>query len=245
MNQITNETAITLPTLQDNATSLGVSVGDLETFRPYDSALPVPALKGYRTVKCLYKKNPKTGKSLAENSYIRVADYISEDLVLSKITSLASIVVGYLQGEEDKLIKQYHVDGASQVSEKDLTIDAIIEAIESSSVSQRLNKEKIEDWYQMEMVDDLTVLFSDKLSIDIDNEPTENELEKLQIVLNAYKGKFVGLASGKTHYKEPDIKAMIEVMDVTGAKDTFIGGRFSVRLEKMLITDSDSLLMSL
>ena len=245
MNLPNIETNNQTPTLEDTAQTLGVSTGDLETFRPYDSALPVPELKGYRTVKCLYKMNPRTKKAAGENSYIRVADYITEDLVIGKVQELASVIVGYLQTEEDKLIKGYHLSGVTGVKESDLTIDAIIEAIEASGTSQRLNKEKIENWFTAELESPLLNLFAERLQIADSDNPTDEELESLQTVLTAYKSKFVGLASGKTHYREPDIKALQGVLHSTGAENTFIGGRFSVRLEKMLTSDNDILLLSL
>ena len=245
VTETVTETNNQTPTLEETAQTLGVSTGDLETFRPYDSSLPVPELKGFRTVKCLYKVNPKTKTSAGENSYIRVADYITEDLVIGKVQELASVIIGYLQTEEDKLIKSYHLTGVKTVKESDLTIESIIEAIEASGTSQRLNKEKIESWFTTEMEVSLYGLFATKLQvIDTDN-PTDDEIEKIAGVLGAYKSKFVGLASGKTHYREPDIKALQAVLSSTGADNTFIGGRFSLRLEKMLQTDSDSLLLSL
>ena len=241
-----NTETIGTTNIENTAHNLGVSVGDLETFRPYDSALPVPALKGYRTVKCLYKVNPRTKVAMAENSYIRVADYITEDLVIGKMNELASIVVDYLQAEEDKLIKSYHVAGALTVKESDLTIESIVEAIEASGVSQRLNKEKIEAWFSAEIEDSLVSLFATKLDIDLSEDAiTEEVTEKLLIAVTAYKTKFCSLASGKTHYRDSDVDSLVQVLEATGADDTFIGGRFKVRLLKMKEVTTDSLLLSL
>ena len=218
---------------------------DVGAFRPYDSALPVPTLKGTRTVKLLYKKNPKTGKSMAENSFIRVADYLTEDLVVSKVNELASYVVSFLQAEEDKLIKSYHVAGAKRIEDRDLSLDAIIESLEASMVSSRLNKEKIAEWFKLTMEEQLIVIIASKLGLPHVEVASEAELEKIETIVLAYKAKFESFASGKTYYRKEEAESLLRALELTGADKSFIGSKFIGRLDKMINDKPDDLLMSL
>ena len=116
-----NTASATTPVISDVLATEEQTVADNTCiFRPYDSALPVPVIKGYRNVKLLYKKNPKTKVAVAANSYIRVADYITEQVVADNIDILAEHIVGYLQLEEDKIIKEAHIAGAESWSWADI-----------------------------------------------------------------------------------------------------------------------------
>jgi len=237
-------------TTADNMTTplnLGVTLqaNDTNTFRPYDSALPVPVLKGYRNVKLLYKAHPKTKVKVADNSYIRVNDHITKQLIQDNIQALAPYIVGYLQAEEDKLIKSYHIAGASTVQEADLNLSKIVDALEASTVSQRLNKEKIEDWFKAELQDALMIALANKTGISLE-EPTEEEIMKLDTVLTAYRNKYSSMAGGKTYYKKEEAQMLLQALCTSeSASQSFIGVKLKSRLDSMMNDTPDTLLMSL
>lgn len=243
----TTNTQIDLNSISD-ATQAAVDAGldaqvDVNTFRPYDSQLPVPVIAGFRVVKCLYKVNPKTKVAAAENSYIRVPAHITEEVVAARISELAPYLVGYLQAEEDKLIKERHIAGLERLTPEFLTLDRVIEALESAGVSQRLNKETIEAWFTAEMYEPLMVAFADKMGVG--EAPTEEQTSKLSSILSVYKAKFGSLASGKTHYRVEEAEMLLRALEVTGAGDTLIGGKFVARLGKMKDSTSADLLLAL
>lgn len=217
---------------------------DTNCFRPYDSALgEQPALAGYRNVKCLYKTNAKTGKVAADNSQIRVEDGITEAVIVERIKELAPYLVGFLQGEQDKIVKRLHLAGMTLLSPKQYSLDEVVAALEASGTSQRLNKEQIEAWFAADMYEILLVAFADKMGIV--EAPTEEQQTKLDAILGVYKAKFGSLASGKTHYREEEADMLLKALSVAGAEDSSIGARFVARLTKMKESTTDSLLLAL
>lgn len=217
---------------------------DFNTFRPYDSQLgDQPTLAGYRNVKCLYKTNAKTGKVAADNSQIRVEDNITEAVIVERIKELAPYLVGYLQGEQDKIVKRLHLAGMTVLSPKQYALDSVVAALEASGTSQRLNKEQIEAWFADTMYEPLLVAFADKMGIV--ESPTAEQQTKLDTVLAVYRNKLGSLASGKTHYREEEADMLLKAIAVTGAEDSSIGARFVARLTKMKETTTDSLLLAL
>jgi len=209
--------------------------------KAYDSQLPIADIAGTRIVKCLYQAAKATGKKKAENTYYRVpTKHLTEELVVSRIAELSPYVLSYLQEQEDKEIKAYHAKGGQQVYTESLSIDKIIEALEASEAGARLNKEKIEAWFTECLQDSLAVAFAARLGITENS--SEQELVKLELVLNAYKAKFASLAGGKTYIKEADCIAMISVVVKAEAEQSLLGKRFIARLESMKKKEDDLLL---
>ena len=212
-------------------------------FKEYDSQLSIPETSDSRIVKCLYQINKQTGKKAGENSYIRIpTDHISEAVISERIAELAPYIVGFLQDEEDKLIKAAHKTGVTSLYTPNLTLDAIIEALESSESGSRLNKEKIAAWFDEYLANDLLLKFSEKLGVTDINAITQDQADKIETILEAYKAKFCMLASGKTSFNESDCDALINVLEKTGADSNPIGARFVIRLTKMKEKTQDALL---
>ena len=214
----------------------------LGEFYAYDSALAstYEEPEGTRLVKCLYKANSE-GKKVAENSYTLVPTaHITEETVIERAADLAPYVVTFLQEWEDKAIKEQHKDGATRIFTEYLTLDKVIAALEESEAGARLNAEKIGKWFVDNLQDSLLLAIMDKLGIT--EEPTEQEAQKLEMVLEAYRKKFESLASGKTFIKEADCKAMIVCMQTAEATDTLLGRKFVSRLENMQKKEDDLLL---
>ncbi len=220
-------------------------------YSAYDSQLPITVPEGMRLVKCLYKENRKTGTKAGENSYILVPEkHLDESVVVAEAARLAPYVSMFLQDVEDKLIKAHHTAGGIGFNDSWLGLDKILEALEDAGQSNRLNKEKIESWYDSAVLDNLALAFSEKLGIDMTGsgelEPTEAELEKLAAVTGAYKAKFASLASGKTVYRKEEAELLQRALVVAGVDKTdSIGARFYARLEGMKAATVDNLLLAL
>lgn len=213
--------------------ALGEKFGE---YKPYDSQLPIAEIAGSRVVKCLYQKS-----SSQASSYVRVpTKHLTEELILERIAELTPYVLTFLQDVEDSMIKADHKAGLLSVYTESLSLDKLIERLEAAEQGARLNKEKIEAWFDDCIAEDLVTFFAAKMNIS--NEPTEDELAKLALVLGAYKKKFASLASGKTFIKEADCIAMAKVIQECGAGDSLIGSRFIARLDKMSQKEEDLLL---
>jgi hypothetical protein len=217
-------------------------------FREYDSQLPIVVESGKRVVKALYKETTgKDGKKkrVGINSYIQVPTaHMTVSIVKEKIDLLAPYVVEFLRTEEDKIIKEAHRTGSIGFGTSYFSLEKVIEFIEAESQGTRVNKEIIDEWFSTEVEEGLILAFAAKLAIDVSN-PSEIELEKLQTIVDAYKGKFGSLASGKTHYRKEEAELLQKALEVTGARNGNLGSKFYSRLEKMKVAPDESLLMSL
>lgn len=207
----------------------------LGQYKPYNSQIELPEIAGTRTVKVLYRNDPKLpAKDQKQSVYVRIpSGHITEQVVAANIAELAPHVVTWLQGLEDAAIKEEHKSGLLSVYTEKLTLAALIEALESAPENAgRLTKEKVETWFGEVIEGNLALLFADKLGIDV-AAAGEAELVKLSAVLNAYKGKFAALASPKVFIKPEERAAMIKVINECGAAEDSLGARFILRLEKM------------
>ncbi len=244
MNDITSTVQAASVVVNEEGNSVNINKAvDINHFRPYDSQLPVPELKGYRTVKVIYRENKATGKKAGETSYIRIPDYITEQAVADKLEVFMPYFVSYLQGQEDEIIKELHKNGATEVKPETLTLDAILGQLENSQQSVRLNSEKIVEWFRDNVADKLADAVAAKLGVS--DEPTEAELEKLVNIVSVYEKKLASLASPKTAYRPEEAEMLQKALEVTGGKDTVVGNRFYKRLEDMKTKTPDDLLLSL
>lgn len=224
------------------------SLPDYGKFCAYDSQLPIAEIKGTRIVKCLYKASKKDGKIIPSkwnNSYVRVQTrHISQAAISENIEKLSPHLIAYLQTIEDAMIKEMHKKGQLNVYVNSLSLDAIIAELEETSDSGRLNGDKINNWFDEVLLDNLSVQFAEKLGLTENS--SEVELSKLEIIVTAYKSKFASLAGGKSFLPENDIKAMLTVLDkcANEGEDSgnYLTGKIRARLENMNKKDDELLL---
>jgi len=212
-------------------------------FNEYDTAVPLPEVSGFRPVKCLYKINPTTKVAAGANSYIYIVDAITEDAVKERLAEFLPYFVNYLQEQENEIIKGLHKSGSVYLADNATGIDTVLERLEASGTGNRLNKEKIEAWFDTSMSGKLAEAFAAKMGVS--DTSTDAELEKLQGIIDTYKRKFSGLASGKVIYRAEEAEVMQKALTVTGADESMIGSRFVARLERMKKVDDNSLLLAL
>ena len=219
---------------------------ELHTFKPYDPQLPIKVEAGTRLVKCLYKLNKKTQTVAGENSYILVPEsHLSEQVMVENAAMLAPYVAAYFQSVEDGMIKEYHKKAGKGFSDSFLSLAKILESLDNAGQGDRLNKEKIEAWFNSDMQEGLVEAFAAKMNIGTDSEPSELELEKLAAITGVYRAKFASLASGKTAYRKEEAEQLQKALEVTRNVDSVLGARFYGRLEKMKTATAENLLMSL
>jgi len=221
------------------------STEELYKFSAYDAQLPISIGEGMRVVKCLYKTNTKTGKAAGANSYILVPEkHLAEQVMIDNAAMLAPYMAAFLQDVEDKIIKDYHVKGGIGFNDSFLSLSKILESLDNAGQGNRLNKEKIEDWFNSDMKEPLLVAFADKMGVS--DQPTQAELDKLENVTAVYLAKFASLASGKTMYRKEEAELLQKALVVTGVnEENAIGVKFWNRLESMKNTTQNDLLMSL
>ena len=209
--------------------ALGEKLGE---FKPYDSQLPVAEISGTRVVKCLYQAPKDKSKEKRSNAYVRIpCKHLTEELIVEQVAELAPYFLDFLQTKEDEIIKEDHKNGILNVFTASLSINKLVEYLEEKGEGARLNKEKIEKWFADCLYNHLLEQFAAKMGLD--EKSSEEQLIKLEIVINAYKKKFVSLATSATHIKEDDCLVMIAVIDKCEAQDSLLGKRFIARLKGM------------
>lgn len=218
--------------------SLGENLGE---FKPYSNDLPITEIAGTRIVKCLYQTNKETGKRAGTNSYVRVpTKHLTEETIAARIADLTPYILSYLQVEEDKVIKAEHRKGGTKVYTEYLSLDKIIAILESTGESTRLNKDKIELWFSESMRDQLVILICTKLGVTAETITAEIE-QKIELMIAAYKAKFISLASPKTVLVESDRLALVNVINKCEAGETLLGMRFISKIESMKDKVADAL----
>ena len=228
------------PTLQATLLALGETMGE---WKPYDSQLPLTDIAGTRITKALYKTNKATGTIAGTNAYTRIpTKHLNVATVTANIAKIAPLVVDWLQGIESDMLKEEHKKGQLNIFTDGLTLDRIIAKLEEGSDNSRLTKVDIENWYDKSISENLALLFADKMGLDENS--SEQELNKLEKVMAAYKAKFASLASPKVFMVESDTLAMINVIkncEPEEADRSVLGSRFIIKLEKMNEKDEDLL----
>ncbi len=235
--------------IQDSADSVDSthnveSVESLNTFKAYDPQLAIDVPEGKRLVKCLYKTNKKTQTVGGINSYILVPDtHLNESLLVEQAATLTPYLAAFLQDQEDLIVKEHHKNGGKGFSDSFLSLSKILERLDATGQSNRLNKDKIEAWFQSDVSEMLQVAFAEKMALS--DTPTQAEMDKLAQITEVYKAKFASLASGKTAYQKEEAELLQKALTVTQSDKSVIGSRFMERLEVMKTATSNDLLMAL
>jgi hypothetical protein len=227
---VTHATHATAVSAVENAVAHGGTVVATGSFKPYDTQLPIPALSGYRAVKCLYKASKVGGAAAAVNSYIQIEDSITAETVTANMTVLMPHIVSYLQSVEDEIVKTKHKAGTVFLSPEMLGLEVVVAKLEEKTV--RLNKEAVEAWFTAEVESKLVDALVEKLGLESESE--SEGAAKLANVVEMYKQKYAALAGGKTMYRKQDAQTLHKALVVTGANKSVIGVRFSRRLEAMI-----------
>jgi hypothetical protein len=162
---------------------------------------------------------------------------------------LSPYVVTWLYGVEDMLIKADHRKGLTSVYCDGLSIEKIMAYLDELDLGGRLNKEMIGNWFDAEVLEHLTILFAAKIGLDLDSDSVdENLVAKLELILNAYKGKFESLAGGKTFIADDQCEAMLGVITQVSKRAqnnnvlNGIGSKLVAKLEKMKAKEVETLL---
>jgi predicted transcriptional regulator len=216
LNQASSGITAALIARDNLLSSLGETLGE---FKAYSNDLPIADITGTRIVKCLYQLNKATGTKAGDNSFVRIpTKHLTEAIIVERVTELSPYILAYLQG-------------SLSVYTEYLSVDKLIAGLEASEAGARLTKEKVEAWFIESMEDNLKLLICDKMNI-VDSITSEQE-QKIQLMVNAYKLKFVSLANPKTVLVVADRDAMINVITKCEAQDSLLGARFIAKITGM------------
>lgn len=151
--------------------------------------------------------------------------------IVAQAVVLAPYVVEYLQGVQDKIVRERIDAGALNISMEEVSIAACIEYLDSNSESGRLTKESVAAWFNDTIAEPLAITLADRLGVSAT--PTDAESTKILAVVEAFKGKVAALAGGKTAYEPKVCRSILSALELAPSGDV-LATRFSSRLNKMI-----------
>lgn len=195
-------------------TNLGYTANKLETVVKQD----VPA--GMRLSRIIRKNTKENPNAVSQGVHVPAPIDVAAWMQNQVITEA---VQNYMQGLQDKVIRQVLDSGRNILTDADISCEAVAEWLESNDETLgRLSKDAIEAWYVSEVEDVLTVVFADKLNIG--DVPTDAEKAKLNQLNNQYKGCFAKLAGKSLSGILPDnvvtnLEKALELIPASGFGD--------------------------
>lgn len=151
--------------------------------------------------------------------------------IVAQAAALAPYVVEYLQGVQDKIVRERIDAGALNISMDEISIAGCIEYLDSNSESGRLTKESVAAWFVDTIAEPLAITLADRLGVSAT--PTDAESNKILAVVEAFKGKVAALAGGKTAYEPKVCTSLISALGLAPSGDV-LATRFTARLNKMI-----------
>ena len=140
-------------------------------------------------------------------------------------------VNAWLQDVQDKVIRARYEDGATSISDTDISVASCIAFLDADAKGDRLTKEYLIAWYASDLADTLYVAIADKLQVGA--APNDSDIRRIEQMSNAYRDSIASLAGGKTSYT-PD-KAQKLAKAVALASDGEVKDKLLARLEKMQV----------
>ena len=194
-----------------NSAIRGTDLNGNYLFEAYDPKSPVTTSElNYRVAKVMYKMNNKTKKIAGSNSCLIIPS-MDETSVMESLGSLMPHFLSFLESEQDKLIKELHLKKVSFVTKESIDLVSIVKNLEAERVSGRMNKELIEAWFTTNLQESLTILFADKLGMNV--ERYQDQTSKLFMTIGVYKNLFAKLASNTVSYQKPEAEKLLQAIE--------------------------------
>lgn len=185
---------------------------------------------------------PFEGQRLAKVTYKTQKDgskpRISVCVSVPPITNLQDMdgqllphIYAWLAAVQDRVIRARYEDGATVVTDGDISIASCIAWLDAESTGNRLTKEALIEWFVEDLADVLTVAIADKLAIG--DAPTDAQSKRVEQMLAAYRDSIAALAGGKTSFTPEKAAKLQKAIELAPVTDSGIGVRLIERLEKM------------
>lgn len=205
------------------------NVSNRHQVQPFTAGESKP-LSGQRLAKVGYKTSKKTPAKF--KSVCVSVPQINPDDVMSNIHRLLPHVGTMLENAQDGIIRSLYEqsDGSLQtVADSDISVLACIAFLDAEAAGDRLKKEHIENWFDVEIAENLFVLVAEKLGF---TEPNENQTAVIQKHVKTYRDVISMLAGGKTRLEEKQIKGCRVALNL-GDCSQGIGQKLVSRLDQM------------
>lgn len=178
---------------------------------------------GQRLAKIGYKGEGKFSDSMCV-SLPQISNEVEKKLKESPEMFL-SILVEAIHKAQDGIVKSlWESSGATMqsIGDDEVSLSACLAFIESTQGIGRLTKDFLKAWFTESMAENLSVIFAEKLSLDV-NHP------KISQLLNGYCGMVESLAAPKISLSHKQMENLISVMAYSS--DEMIANRLVNRMK--------------
>ena len=201
-------------------------VSHVHSVVPFVAGKSLP-FSGQRLARVLYKPSAKTPARFP--SVAVSVPYIDPDHVNANLDRLAEHISTMLENAQDGLIKSLYegADGnLSEVTDSDISVDAIISWMNAEATGDRITRERIQFWFDSQVKDNLSVTFAEKLG------NADPESAVIQGHVKIYRDVLSMLAGGKTILDKKQILGCRKAIELASSEDE-IGTKLSKRLDSM------------
>lgn len=194
------------------------------------------AMNGQRLAKVGYKEttDKKTGKKSQKfPSVCASVPFVETSDVLEKVESLMPHIKAMLADVQDKIVRSLYESSEGQlqsISDDELSVNACIGFLEAESEGGRLTKEAVQNWFDGNLADNLTVYIAEKLGF---NDPTENQMVQIEQHVKGYREVLASLSGGATSLAIPQIKGCRKALELLGNEDDLMAQKLGKRLDAM------------
>lgn len=188
------------------------------------------ALANQRLAKIGYKS---TKKNKAKFASVAVSvPQIDPAAIEIHFSALLPFIGTMLETAQDGIIRSLYEssDGTlTSVSDDDLSIPACIGFMEAEASGNRLTSAKIEEWFDRELSENLSVVVAEKLGF---TDPNTDQMNTVQKHVKVYRDVMAMLAGGKTFLAEKQIAGCRNALALI-AEDDEMSVKLTARLDAM------------
>jgi len=206
------------------------NISNRHSVQPFVAGKSEP-LSGQRLAKVGYKTTKKN-KAKYPSVFVSVPPINSESIV-NNMDRLTPHIVAMLENAQDGVIRSLYEssDGALQsVSDDDIAISACIAYLEAENNGSRLTKEMIEQWFDSEVRENLTVLVAEKLGFE---ELNDTQMQVVTKHVDVYRDILSSVSGGRTILAEQQIKACERALTLAASDDSDVAKKIGARLQSM------------
>lgn len=223
------DTPTTSNTTPTTPTDLGLQLGEVLA---YNATVPPTDIAGTRTALFLYRAASKGGTAKRDNSYVRIPQHLTSQVLADSFDKLVPYVRTYLEGIEDGMLKAQFEGGTVKFYTEHMDLDKILAKLERDGMGA-LSKDKIGKWFADNVAQKLSDLYCAKIGITGGESDSPEQLAKVAQVVGSQRKMFESLAVEDTYIAQATCDTMLATLMKTGTDTGVIGGLLVEKLDAM------------
>ena len=151
-------------------------------------------------------------QNLTESAVISIPVLKDADISDAQMSALKPHIVNLLQDAQDKILKDYKLAGASEVSDEEISVDACIKYLDQNVGGGRITAEYLSEWFKESYSLQAAEFVAHMLSLPVDkmDEWTADMVQVVEKKVNSLSALFAGFASSKYSPSIPQCRGMVK-----------------------------------